>query len=88
MTVKFEPTQEIQMWQILNGLSSPSHLEIVVVFDEDCNVEPLKGLELEHQWNDLDALTLTGICEHEFMENPPDVFSRISSLTLDSTALS
>jgi len=50
-------------------------------WDEDCNVEPLK--DFEHKWNDLDTLTLSGICDHNFMGNPPAVFSRISSLRLE-----
>ena len=73
-----EPTKE--MWQILNGLSSPKHLELISGRDEEFNVESLK--DFEDNWNDLDTLTLTNICDNTFMENPPDVFSRISSLAL------
>lgn len=75
----YEPTEE--MWQILNGLFSPKHLELAGGWDEECNVKPLKALE--HQWSDLDTLTLTGICDQDFMGNAPNVFSQISSLTLD-----
>ena len=72
----YEPTEE--MWQVLNGLSSPKHLKIVGGYLEECNVAPLKALQ--HQWNDLDTVTLV---DHDFMDSPPDVFSRISSLTLE-----
>jgi hypothetical protein len=74
-----EPTEE--MWEILNGLSPPKHLKLVAGFFEDCDVEPLKAFQ--HQWNDLETLCLDSISNYDFMENPPSVFSRISSLTLD-----
>jgi len=74
-----EPTQE--MWEILNGLSPPKHLRLAVGFFEDCYVEPLEAFH--HQWNNLDTLTLDGICDNDFIERVPNVFSGIPSLTLD-----
>ena len=38
---------------------------------------------LQHHWNGLVTLTLAGILDHDFMGSPPDMFSRISSLTLE-----
>jgi len=74
-----EPTEE--MWEILNGLSPPKHLKLAVGFFEDCYVEPLEAFH--HQWNNLDTLTLDSICVHDFIARVPNVFSGISSLTLE-----
>lgn len=71
------------MWHAfkLDGLS-PKHfkLEIVRSYTEDCYIEPLNTLK--HQWNNLESLTVHGICEHEFMTSAPNFFSQISSLSL------
>ncbi|KIM40585.1 hypothetical protein M413DRAFT_164365 [Hebeloma cylindrosporum] len=50
--------------------------------DEECSLRPLKVLQ--PQWNDLDTLTLSGMADSgNFMGMPPDVFSQISSLTVN-----
>jgi hypothetical protein len=74
-----EPTA--QMWRVMDGLS-PKHLELFASEEyEDCCIKPLNTLR--HQWNDLESLTLRNICEHDFMKDAPEVFSRIFYLTLD-----
>ena len=74
-----EPTTKL--WHALDGLA-PKHLELIASVDcEDCHVEPLNTLK--HQWNDLESLTLHNICEPNFLTRAPNVFSQISSLTLD-----
>jgi hypothetical protein len=74
-----EPTAKL--WHALDGLS-PNHLDLYASADcEDCHVEPLDTLK--HQWDDLESLTLRNICEPDFMTRAPNIFSQISSLTLD-----
>ena len=77
---KWETEPTARMWQVLDGLS-PKHLELFALMDEDCHIKPLNTLQ--HQWNDLESLTLRNIGNHDFMKRAPKSFSRISSLTLD-----
>jgi hypothetical protein len=71
----------------LLGLYTPPHMHCYIQTAyasadcEDCHVEPLDTLK--HQWDDLESLTLRNICEPEFMTRAPNIFSQISSLTLD-----
>ena len=77
---KWETEPTARMWQVLDGLS-PKHLELFALMDEDCHIKPLNTLQ--HQWNDLEILTLYNINNHDFMKHAPKIFSRISSLMLD-----
>ena len=75
----YEPTA--RMWKVLDGLS-PKHLELYASSDYcNCHIKSLNTLE--HQWNDLESLTLRNVNDHDFMKRAPKTFSRISSLTLD-----
>jgi len=61
---------------------SPKHLKLVGGWSEEFNINPL-NTTLQHQWNDLGTLTLNGLFHHDFMGSSPNLFSLISSLSLD-----
>lgn len=66
------------MWQVLDGLS-PKHLELWEL--QDCDIDSLNTLQ--HQWNQLESLTLRNVSNCDLMTHVPKIFSQISSLTLD-----
>lgn len=68
------------MWKALDGLS-PKHLHIVCGFDEECRIKPLRNLQ--HQWVELETLTLTNNINPDIFKESPEVLSQITSLTLD-----
>ena len=80
MSYELYPTA--RMWKALDGLS-PKHLELSPSADTaiSCHIKPLNTLQ--HQWNDLESLTLHDIGDCDFIKRAPKIFSQISSLTLN-----
>jgi len=78
---RFEIEPTAREWKTLDGLS-PKHLALFPTPDIiSCRIKPLNTLQ--HQWNDLESLTLHNIGACGFIKRAPKIFCQISSLTLN-----
>jgi hypothetical protein len=78
----YESTPEAySRWDSDSDDLSPKHWSITALLDEACNLHHLNALE--HQWTDLESLTLTYVCDYVKPEEIAQVLSGISSLTMN-----